>query len=290
MKRGLAFVFVAVALAAGACGSRVRADVWDDLAAHGSATVTTTDSSGGVGRSDDGGRTGTGTGTTLRSGGDSGRSSGSGHATHATIAGPLPAPADGTYTYDESDADGRRTTTEKWSAQRGSDAVALTSVVTEQQDGDTVTTTTKYRVTRNALEMLSDSSTYNDEDAETCTYKPAVLMLQLPLQTGDKWESTGNCSEDGAGDNAASDEDLRVEVTGPANDTIGGTAVKTFLVRSTQSFDSTDATSGKRTTFTLTDTRHVDPATLLVVVEDVKFDFDGDASNLHRQLRSLTPA
>ena len=41
---------------------------------------------------------------------------------------------------------------------------------------------------------------------------------------------------------------------------------------------------------TFTDTRHVDPSTLLVVVEDITFDYGDGKSTIHRQLRSLTPA
>ena len=285
MTRRLGLALVAMALLASSCGSRVREDVWADLEAQdGSTTATTSSAGGGDQPSDSGAAVETTRTTTARKG-----SSKQGASTATTAAGALPAPADGTYTYDQTDDGEKSSTTEKWAAQRGADSVTLTSVETEQDEEDTVTNTSKFRVTRSALEMLSQTSTYNDEDPETCTYKPPVLVLQLPLKIGDKWTAKGTCSEDGPAD-AADEENLKLEVTGTTTDTIGGQAVRTFVVKGTQSFDSTDDTTGERTTFTFTDTRHIDPATLLVVVEDVTFDFGGDGSTIHRQLRSLTPA
>jgi hypothetical protein len=284
MTRRLALVVAALALVTSGCGSRVRDDVWNDLATQDgipTATTTSPDDNSNV----DGGQSGTipATDSTPSAKRDSGRAT-----TAATLAGPLPAPADGTYTYDETSNGDKTSTSEKWTAQRGADSVALTSVETEHQDEDTVTTTARYRVTRSVFELLSQTSAYNDEKPETCTYKPPVLALQLPLAVGEKWQAKGACSEGGQGD--ASGEDLQLEVTGTATDIIGGQAVKTFLVKGSQSFDSTDDTTGQRSTFTFTDTRHIDPSTLLVVVEDVKFDFGAEGSTIHRQLRSLNPS
>jgi hypothetical protein len=213
-------------------------------------------------------------------------SGGSKQSTAATAGGPLPAPADGTYTYDESGGGAKRSTSEKWSAQRGADSVTLTSVRTEEDEGDTITETTKYRVTRSAFELVSDSSTYNDEEPDTCTYKPPALVMPLPLKVGAKWKTTATCD----GEEPSDEDALTFEITGTGTDTIGGESVKTFTVKGTQSFDSTDETTGERTTYSFTDTRHVDPSTLLVVIEDITVNFDGDTNTFHRQLRSLKPA
>jgi hypothetical protein len=286
MTRRLGIVLVALGLVASGCGSRVRQDVWDNLDAQNGGTTATTGSGGDDQSSDTGNDTTDATdttGTTVAHQHTSGRG---GSATATTVAGALPAPANGTYTYDESAGNQKRTTTESWSAQRQSDSVALTSVITEDEGGDKVTTRTKYRVTKSVFEMLSDTSTYNDEEPDACTYKPPVEVLQLPLKVGAKWHAKAVCE----GDDPADADDTSYEVTGTANDVIGGTPVKTFVVRSSESFDSTDETTGKRTTFTTTDTRHIDPSTLLVVTEDVSFDFGDGATTVHRQLRSLTPA
>ena len=276
MTRRLVFVLVVSALVASGCGSRVRQAEWDRLAAEqGSTPVSSQSTQGNDGFTD---TTATTTAATQPHAGNS-----SSAAPPTTATGALPAPTDGTYTYDETADTQHRTTTERWSSQRTGDAVLLTSTTTEDQDGDTLTTVTKFRVTRTAMEMLSETSTYNAEPSDTCTYKPAVLVVQLPLKVGNKWHAKGSCGN-------GQDQDLALEVSGTATDTIGGQAVTTFLIKATQTFDSTDETTGERTTYTFTDTSHVDPSTLLKVVEDLQFNFGADKTTVHRQLRSLTPS
>jgi hypothetical protein len=281
-------MLVTLALVASACGSRVRQEDWDALAAQQGGTTATTTSERSDGGTDDGvtdSATDQPQSTRTRTSTQSSASK-----TQDTLTGALPAPADGTYTYDQTSDGDTRTSSEKWTAQREAQSVTLTAVQKEEEEGDVVTTTTKFRVTRAAFEMLSETSVYNDEDPDTCTYKPPAVVLELPLKVGSKWKTGGACGEDGGDVDNADADSLQVEVTGTATDTIGGKQVKTFLVRATQSFDSTDDTTGERSTFGLTDVRHVDPNTLLVVVEDITFEFDGEKSTAHRQLRSLTPA
>jgi hypothetical protein len=280
VTRCLSLLLVALALVASGCGSRVRQEEWDALAAQDGVAARTTATTTDAGQRE----TTDETGTTLPHQSSS-RVTGNHGATATTVAGALPAPADGTYTYDESDDGDKSTTAERWSAQRQADSVTLTSVIKEEDEGDTVTTTTKYRVTRSKFELLSDTSTYNDEDPDTCTYKPPALIMPLPLKVGAKWKTNAVCD----GDEASDEDALSFEVTGTSTDTIGGQQVKTFTVRASQSYDTTDETTGERTTYSFTDTRHVDPATLLVVIEDVTFDFGEGKSTVHRQLRSLTP-
>jgi hypothetical protein len=273
-------VLAAIALVSASCGSRVRQEEWDALGSQQGNTTSATTPEGDVAPSTD-----TDTATTVATRKSSDGSSKGGAAVSGQT-GPLPAPADGTYTYDESGGGAKRATTEQWTAQRQPDSVALTSVRKQTEDGDTITLTSKYRVTRTALEMLSQTSAYDDEEPDTCSFKPPATVMPLPLKVGAKWKSAGTCE----GDEPSDEDSTSFEITGTSNDTVGGTAVKTFLVKGTQSFDTTDETTGERTTYSFTDTRHVDPATLLVVSEDLTFNFDGHTNTVHRQLRSLTPA
>ncbi|HVV37492.1 MAG TPA: hypothetical protein VHC63_12860 [Acidimicrobiales bacterium] len=277
MTRRLALLLTVVALLASGCGSRVRQEEWDSLTAQDGAPTSPAlrgEPGSGTTASDESTATTTAHSRTKAAA-----------STATIVAGALPAPADGTYTYDETQDGDTTSTSERWTAQRQADAVTVTSVVTEDDDGDTVKTTDTYRVTRHAFELLSEESAYAGEDPDTCTYKPPVLVLQLPLTTGDKWKTTPTCADADAGDG----ETTSIAVTGRATDVVGGQSVATYVVRGTETFSSTDDTTGERTTFTFTDTRHVDPATLLVVVEDITFTAAGHANTVHRQLRSLTP-
>jgi hypothetical protein len=278
-----AALLAVIAMLSVSCGSRVRDDVWDELAAEDGTTPATTSRGGGESRTDSNSVADTATTLAAKRSNGSARQSGPGAKEES---GPLPAPANGTYTWDESAGGHKQTATEQWSAQRQTDTVTLTSVEKRSFGGDSVASTTKYRVTHSAFEMMSDTSVYNDEEPDECTYKPPALVMPLPLKVGAKWRSNPTCAGDEPSDEDATD----FEVTGTATDTIGGKQVKTFIVRGVNSYDTTDETTGERTSYTFTDTRHVDPATLLVVVEDVSVNFDGETNTLHRQLRSLTPA
>jgi hypothetical protein len=272
---------VAALVVCGACGTRVKD--WPDGALEPTdyySTSATTLALGGDEHDDTPSQT---TDTTRA------KSKGKSDTTAATTAasGELPAPAPGTYTYDVTEDGEKRAVTIAWAVERGASSLTLTSTQTDEDDDFSVTETSTYRVTSSAFELVSTKTLYEDEEPETCTYKPAFLVLRLPLKTGTKWKATGHCADDDAG---SDEEQLEFEVTGTANDVIGGKTVKTFIVRTHQSFDSTDDTTGERTSFSVEDLQHIDPATLLVVLEDVKFEFDGDKSTMHRQLRSLTPA
>lgn len=202
----------------------------------------------------------------------------------------LPAPTPGAYVYDETSGSEKATTTERWAVKDEATSVRLTSTVVEDSEGPEFASTTvaTYRVTASKLELVSQRVEYaDDSDSDDCTFKPALLVLQLPLTVGEKWKMSGRCDY-GGGDEL--DQELAFEVTGKATDTIGGEKVNTFLVRARFSQDTTDDTTGERTTMTFTDTRHVDPTTLLTVVDEITFEIDGDKTTSHRQLRSLHPA
>lgn len=286
MKPALAATCAALVLLTAACGSRVKD--WPDGAlepsdyyANGATTRTTRQLS-----TDD---TVVTTDTTTK------KAKGSSPTPATVKPGELPAPAPGAYTYDETTTtpgfegeapdNEKQATTESWAVQRSGDSATLTSTVKEDDGEFSSTTTSTFRVTAGKLELLSQRAEYADDDPETCTYKPPALVLKLPLSAGQKWKTSSRCD-----DGSESGQELEFEVMGTANDTVGGEKVATYLVRSTYSFDTTDDTTGEKTKVSFTDTRHVDPTTLLTVIEDVNFTFDKDTTTVHRQLRSLKPA
>jgi hypothetical protein len=105
---------------------------------------------------------------------------------------------------------------------------------------------------------------------------------------GAKWHSDASCPDNDDYTDRTVDD---VEVTGAATDTIGGVAVHTFIVKTTETYTETDP-SDPTDDYTEHSVyiAHYDPATLMVVREDETDTDEDGTSTSSRVLRSLTPA
>lgn len=206
----------------------------------------------------------------------------------------LPHPVDGTYTYDLTlytpAFDGEPASTETDTMRVTWKTTGATLESTEPYDsenpaaGGTVST---YRVSASALE-LTKTVERDEEDASTCAYASAQLVYKLPFVRGAKWRAEGSCKIGDGTERTVTD----TEVTGSTTETIGGTKLNTFILKVVERYTETyppdpdDPDDTGEFTTEVIRTVHVDPATLLVVREELK---DDEGFTYTRVLRSLRP-
>ncbi|HUR77328.1 MAG TPA: hypothetical protein VMZ22_05235 [Acidimicrobiales bacterium] len=133
----------------------------------------------------------------------------------------------------------------------------------------------------------------DDVEATTCAYSPGQLVLKLPLRVGATWHADARCEYgEGEADHTVAD----AQVTATSDDKIGGRTVRTFVVKAKETYtetyppDEEDPEDTGSFTTRLERTFHVDPATLMIVIEEQKSTDDDASITMRRVLRSLTPA
>jgi hypothetical protein len=282
---------LALALLLTACGSRVRD--WPEDAAAPQADDAATATTAPTGHRDD--ETLATTTVPAHERSNSTATTSVGNAPGPTAAGGIPAPAEGDYQYDvvthipafeDEDAETfNETYTVHWRVDRSAGAVTADEIDSYDDDDPASSYVSSYRTTASTHELLKTTDT--DEDGVyTCAYKPALRVFNLPLVRGAKWHSDSACTdEDGTVEHYVRDS----EVIGIANDTVGGQAIVTMVVKTTETYTETysDGDDEPYTDVTET-TSHVDAKTLLVVVEDSREIGEGGGT-FHRALRSLQP-
>ncbi len=290
MSRRIAAASLALlAFAATACGSRVRD--WPDDAAF-STTETTRQRV-----ASDGDETVPDSTTTLPTGGTTATTKGSSSAVKPA-ADDLPAPAPGKYTYDVTDEipafEDEPASTEKsvatvtWRVTRTPSQVTSETV---ESEGSEASRTAKFLTTASAFSLVSTTNR-DGEDIDECAYRPALLLLQLPLRVGATWRGAASCDH---GDVYKESVTADSRVVGEATDTIGGQRVPTIVVTTLLTFTETyepdpdDPEDTGTDTFKVEITSHYEPTTLLPVIEETK-SVDDDGFSSRRQLRSLKPA
>ena len=287
MTRAQVAAIAAVALLLSSCGSRVRNWPSDSAtpAPNDEVAVRTTLADMAA----------TETTTAANSGKTSKTNTSSTMGTVVTAA-EIPAPPDGTYTYDvvtdfpafedEPAETFRSATRVTWRSTRAAGVVSSEARQADVED-DSSAATSSYRTTSASHELLKTS--YSDDEGEaTCAYSPPQVLMQLPLRVGAKWHSDSTCKDGDYVEGFALDG----EVVSSTNDTVGGKTVKTFVIKFVEKYTETDTTDpDPENVFSsrIERTTHIDPTTLLIVSDEERNVEDEYVFTTRRSLRSIEP-
>lgn len=114
-----------------------------------------------------------------------------------------------------------------------------------------------------------------------CDFNPDVVEFPASLEVGTQWSTKSSCTASGA----KLDYEFIGKIVGRSTVTVGGTAVKTWVVEATQSFSAGAQGSG-----TVTSTRYYDPSRGIdVFIKSSAKDNQGNEQTTRIRLASLTP-
>ncbi len=120
-----------------------------------------------------------------------------------------------------------------------------------------------------------------------CTWKPAILVFQLPLAVGKTWSSDSTCTTSADGVQATIRQSFQSKVTGKALDKVGTTNVPTWVIEVT--FTSTVTTPFGPQNASGTLVRHFASDKGLITYEKAAGKFQDTPYTSERTLQNLAP-